>query len=300
MSVKVKIVTQSTKHRCPDSFGEATPPLRTEVTKQETNTILTPTLFNGDLSSLRVLHLQSVRTKLLWRNMVNLTSFTLAHVLPVDVSVRRLLDFFESTPHLHNVLLFHTTPTFGAQNGRLVSLARLKKMQIIGDEPSSLLLDHLLIPVGAELTTQIRFWLPLVETHLPRSLDNLKNLHNFTEISIHLATHNSQIGFTGPNGKVSSVPTAVWSGNIAQPVLESLTKFDTLKTERMEIFCRPPPRGTTYRALLPMENLRHLTISQPKSHYVFISTLDPSLNSSDVMVCPRLEELILSRSDDAF
>jgi len=24
------------KHRCPDSFGEATPPLRTEVTKQKT------------------------------------------------------------------------------------------------------------------------------------------------------------------------------------------------------------------------------------------------------------------------
>jgi len=28
---------QSTKHRCPDSFGEATPPLRTEVTKRETD-----------------------------------------------------------------------------------------------------------------------------------------------------------------------------------------------------------------------------------------------------------------------
>ena len=106
--------------------------------------------------------------------------------------------------------------------------------------------------------------------------------------------------FTGPNGKVSIVPTAVWSGDIAQLVLESLTQFDTSKTERMEIFCRPPPRGTTYRALLPMENLRRLTISRPESHYVFISTLDPSLNSSDVMVCPRLEELILSRSDDAF
>jgi len=30
-------VTQSTKHHCPDSFGEATPPLRTEVTKQKTD-----------------------------------------------------------------------------------------------------------------------------------------------------------------------------------------------------------------------------------------------------------------------
>jgi hypothetical protein len=41
------------------------------------NPVLTPALFNGDLSSLRSLRLESVRTKLPWRNMVNLTSLKL-------------------------------------------------------------------------------------------------------------------------------------------------------------------------------------------------------------------------------
>ena len=41
------------------------------------NPVLTPTLFNGNLSSLRELHLQSVRTKLPWRGMASLTTFVL-------------------------------------------------------------------------------------------------------------------------------------------------------------------------------------------------------------------------------
>ena len=264
------------------------------------NPVLTTTLFDGDLSSLRFLHLQSVRTKLLWRNMANLTSFTLAHLLPADVSLRQLLDFFESAPRLRDIILFRTTPTSGAQNGRLVSLACLKNMEIIGDEPSSLLLDHLVIPVGAELTTQIPFQLPLVGTHLPRSLDSLKNLSNFTEISIRLTEYTSRIGFTGPNGKVSIIPMARWPGNIAQIVLESLTRFDTSKTERLEILCiDPPPRHTACRALRPLKNLRSLTISRPTSHDAFISALNPGLSPSDVLVCSKLEELVLTfRPDD--
>ena len=76
------------------------------------------TLFNGDLSSLRVLCLELVRTELPWRNMVNLTSFTLVGA----VSIRRLLDFFGSVPYLKEVKICSETPTTGAQNGRLVSL----------------------------------------------------------------------------------------------------------------------------------------------------------------------------------
>jgi hypothetical protein len=41
------------------------------------NPVLTPALFNGDLSLLRKLHLESVYTELPWRNMVSLTSFSL-------------------------------------------------------------------------------------------------------------------------------------------------------------------------------------------------------------------------------
>jgi hypothetical protein len=55
------------------------------------NPVLTTTLFNGDLSSLRGLCLHSVRTELPWRNMVNLTSFEL---YDTGMLIRQLLDFF--------------------------------------------------------------------------------------------------------------------------------------------------------------------------------------------------------------
>jgi hypothetical protein len=71
------------------------------------NPVLTPTLFDGDLSSLRTLSLSCVRTELPWRNMVNLRSFSLRYQLSDAVTVRQLLDFFEGTPHLREV---YSTP----------------------------------------------------------------------------------------------------------------------------------------------------------------------------------------------
>ena len=113
------------------------------------NPVLTPTLFSGDPSSLRELYLQSVRTKLPWRGMASLTTFVLVSTSQGEVSVIHLLDFFESAPRLREICLHDATPTFGAQNGRLVSLEHLKRMEIAGEGPSSLLLNHLLIPAGA-------------------------------------------------------------------------------------------------------------------------------------------------------
>jgi len=166
----------------------------------ERNPVLAVALFNGDLSSLRVFYLLSVRTELPWRNMVNLTSFRLCHMLPVDVSIRHLLNFFESAPRLRKIQLHFATPTSGAQDGRLVSLACLKSMIIFGDDPSSLLLNHLLIPIGANLTTQTNVRGSLIEDYLPRSLDNLRNLSDFTKINLRLDEYSPRMRFTGPNG----------------------------------------------------------------------------------------------------
>ena len=89
--------------------------------------------FSGDLSSLRKLHLGYICTKLPWRNMVNLTSFTLKHHSPI--SVRQFLHFFESAPHLQEVDILSTTPIPDARTsrgGRLVPLACLQKMDTSG------------------------------------------------------------------------------------------------------------------------------------------------------------------------
>lgn len=63
------------------------------------------TLFNGDLSPLRQLFLHRIRTALPWRNMVNLTTFTLRFVPPGEISTTQLLDFFENAPNLCKVAI---------------------------------------------------------------------------------------------------------------------------------------------------------------------------------------------------
>jgi hypothetical protein len=253
------------------------------------NPVLTTALFNGDLSPLREFLLWFVRTELPWRNMVNLTSFTLGYTSSGEISIRQLLDFFESAPCLREIKLYDTTPTSGAQNGRLVSLACLENMEIIGDGSPSLFLDHLLIPVGAKLAIRAEV------DHLPRSLDNLRNLSNFTKINLYIDKYCSRVRFTGPNGEVSMVPMA---SNI-DLLLEFLARFDTSKTELLEILrSNPPSRDAPHRALLPMKTLRTLMLYRCENIYTFMDALRPSMSSSEVVVCPKLEELILDPADD--
>ena len=251
------------------------------------NPVLAPSLFNGDLSSLQKLCLECVRTELPWRNMVNLTSFILAHVSPV--SIRRLLDFFEDAPHIREVDLYSGTVISDAQNGRLVSLACLERM-LIDYSLSSPLLDYLLIPVGADLSIEVDP--PPVEGRPPRFFDNLRNLPGFTTIRLHSGAL-TYMEFSGPNGRViMNLMTA--QVDETRLVLKSLAHFDTSKTERLE-FHRSylPPGDPPSWALLPMENLRTLTLSRFRGTGPFIHALDPRMSSLQTVVCPKLEGIVL-------
>ena len=249
-----------------------------------------PSLFNGDLSPLQKLQLECICTELPWRNMVNLMSFKLGRASPV--SVRQLLDFFESAPRLREVdLNSPTSRDGGAQSGRLVLLVCLKRMEISGDSPSSALLDHLVIPAGAELTTRVAF---PIYGHLPRSLDNLMNLSGFTTVQLHIGERYPRIRLSGPNGQVSVVLTLPETGR-SHFVLGSLDQFGTSKTERLEINGGSCPYGNNaYRALLHMKDLRVLTLTRCKYPELFFAdVLDPSKSSSGAVVCPKLEEFVL-------
>jgi len=255
--------------------------------------VLASTLFNGDLSSLRVLFLESIYTKLPWRNMVNLTSFTLSCMMRA-ISVGQLLDFFESAPHLEEVSLYSTIPTAGVQNGRVVSLACLKSMYIADNNPSSVLLDHLLIPVGAKLEIWGDLVSSLIGEHLPRSLDNLKNFSDFTTIQLQPDKYYPHMEFSGPNGQVKIALTNSRS-DLTGLTLGSLAGLDTSKTKRLRIdggyLLSWDP---LYQALLPMKDLRTLTFSRCTNTNIFIHALQPAgTSSSEVMVCPKLEELVL-------
>ena len=256
---------------------------------------INPTLFGGELPSLRVLHLRCIRTELPWRNMANLTSFTLDNVFRLSSGeVSQFLDFFESAPRLRKIHLKSATPTSRAEDGRLVSLACLKKMAIIGGQPS-LLLDHLLIPVGTELRMRVDVVSSRLEGHFPRSLDNLRNLPDFTDIRLYFDRGYSNIRFTGPNGRISVVPP-MQQFDSTSLLLEYLAEFDTATTERLTIITgNPPTTDTVHYALLPMTNLRTLTLSRCKNLSTFIHTLHPGPTSSITVVCPKLEELVLDR-----
>ena len=249
------------------------------------NSVLVPTLFNGDLSSLRVLRLQCIRTELPWRNMINLTSFTLRHTPPENTATRHLLDFFESAPRLREIQLLSATPTSGAQFGRLVSLACLRKMEITGDEPSGHLLDHLLIPVGAELVRRTRSFSGRIEAHLPKSLDNLMNLPNFTQIHLHVdepPARSMWIQFSGPNGQLC----LEGSSRDNYFVIASLTLFDTSNTEQLEIIGNHHlTSGPLFNVFSTMENLRTLTLSRVEGLHHFTTILHN--------LCLKLEELVL-------
>jgi len=256
---------------------------------------LPSTLFNGDLSSLRKLRLETVRTELPWRNMVNLTSFTLSFTPPGAVSVGRLLDFFESAPYLEKIKLHFATPTTSAQNGRLVSLACLKRIHIDGDGPSSssVLLEHLLIPVGAKLEIWVDLPGPLIRDHLPRSLDNLKNFSNFTAIKLPTNEYHPRVSFSGPNGQVD-INLRSFRVDSTDLTLESLREFDTSKIKQLEIDNGNLPSGeSVYQALLLMKDLRTLTLFKCDTPQVFIRALQPAMSSPEVMVCPKLEEVVL-------
>jgi hypothetical protein len=264
--------------------------------------VLSPTLFNGDLSSLRNLQLFSVRTQLPWRNMVNLTWFSLGYVTKPRVSMGQLLDFFESAPYLLDVELFFTIPSSGAQNRRLVSLAHLRKLYILEDSQSpSPLLSHLLIPAGTKMTTELNSPGPLIEDHLPRSLDNLKNLSSFTKVRLHfrhVVHRHISIKLSGPNGQIrmasmsTDAETTGW-------VPQSLAVFDTSKITSLEILNSDPLSEDLHQALLSMDGLRTLRLSLCKDLHSFILALGHDPNSMDPIPCPKLEKLIF-RTEERF
>jgi len=217
--------------------------------------------------------------------MDSLTSLKLVDIWPV--STRQLLDFFESAPHLRNVDLRFETPTSSDQTGRLVSLADLKFMHI-NSGSSSVLLDHLLIPVGADLSAEVEF----PSSDPPRFLDNLRNLPHFTTIESS-GGPNPYMWFSGPNGRVE-LDLITSQGDEISLVLEYLAQFDTSGTERLKIDFDLDDSGyPPCRVLLPMKDLRTLTLENCKSTQNFIHLLDPGKNPSGGVICPKLEEIVI-------
>ena len=262
------------------------------------NRALPITLFDGDLSSLRDLCLYSVRTKLPWRNMVNLTTFALGYASHPEATIGQLLDFFESAPRLLDVELTFAIPTDSNQNGRLVSLARLRKLVFYGFRPPSFLLDHLLIPAGAKMRSDLDIPGPRIEDHLPRSLGNLKNLSGFTKICFRFGDYFTSVKFAGPNGQVC-MGSMCSESDITRSVPQSLALLDTSKTNQLEIIKGDPLSQDLHHAFLPITNLQILILSLCKNVHLLILALSPDPNSTNSIPCPKLKRLVF-RTEERF
>jgi hypothetical protein len=255
-----------------------------------TSPVLTSAFFGGDLSSLRQLCLYSVCTQLPWRNMNNLKSLTLAFVSRSTVSLEEILNFFESAPHLSEVTLFSAAPTLRAQDGRFVSLSHLRRLDISGSQPPSLLLNHLVIPVGAEATISRDPHVSQIDDLLPRSLNNFQNLSNISEIGLEFGSVNTYMRFTGPNGEFCA--TSRLGPDPTHLVTRALERFDTSSTQCLVIEDDDRITNELHEAIRSMTNLRTLNISRCNDSPSFLLDLYLALDSGGEIACPKLEELV--------
>ena len=265
---------------------------------------VTSTIFGGNLSSLRELRLWGVLTSLPWKNMSNLTTLDFHGGSDDNISTTQLLNFFEHAPLLSHIRLIDSLPdSSNAPAERVVSLPHLTWLKVSAGPVHSILLNHLHIPTGASMTLDFEFdgeSSPIMD-YLPITLNNLKNISHITSINL---AFNSGVAMrvNGPSGGLYVVGT--WdSPEIPSPmlnhqILRSLNQLSISTTERLAIsqyhvLAHPKTEDSgAYQVLLPMNNLRTLTLINCHN-MSFILALSPNRNTSNTVVCPELEDLVL-------
>ena len=266
-------------------------------------------LFNGELPSLRELYLCGVITDLAWRNTWNLTVFTLSN--PQDfkgfkLSVTQILDFFESAPFLQRVEFYYPFPNSSdAPPGRIVPLRRLKTLALGTHSPPSVLFNHLHIPTGAALMlcnrTKSEEFSPL--DYLPDKFPNFENLSHITMVNLCLARDTKSVRLGGPSGSLRLVSDlsdarALPSATVDHRVLRSIgpPRLPTIQRLAVAEYTHTPQAGVeecpVFRTLCSLETLRTLVLFYSDT-LPFILALNPEKNSSEIVPCPNLEELII-------
>ena len=267
----------------------------------------TPTLddalFGGNLSLLRTLHLDGVITRLPWKNLSKLTVFKLGYTPKDEISVTRLLDFFENAPHLREITLNNSIPTSSnASPGRVVPLPHLKTLAIDADLAHSILLNHLSIPARASLALRFRFngdKSPL-PNFLPKTARNLKNI---TSINLSFCKMEKFVRLEGPSGELYMFGfhkdwDQAASLVVDRRILRSMDYFVLSRTQSLAVTKYEPPtfseidKSPPYHILCRMANLTTLTLTQC-NNLPFLLALNPCKNPSKLVLCPKLTDLSL-------
>ena len=267
--------------------------------------VLSSGFLDGDLSSLRELSLARVITYLPWKNLSNLTTFDLRHIPADQITVTQLLNFFENAPLLHTITLEDSIPDASdVPPGQIVSLLRLKNLEITAQPAHSILLDHLSIPSGALVVLEFQFSgdTPIIPGYLPRPTENIKTLTCVTTISLLFNAAEKFLRLDGPEGGIYVFGHRDIGGN-APPhavdcqILRSLDQSILSTTKRLAISKLRLPilranKSQAFQTLSSMNDLRTLTLNKCQN-LPFILALNPTRTPSNLVVCPKLEELAL-------
>ena len=277
--------------------------LKLQVDDVDSRTTVRDTLFDGDFSSLRELRLSGILTYLPWKNLSNLTKFSFRHV-PNWLTVTQFLDFFEQAPRLREIALQDSLPhSSNAPAERVVLLPHLSLLDILAEPSPSTLLNHLHIPTGAWVTLGFQFTDRILD-YLPRSLDNLNNISHITYINLDF-DFGMDAYFEGPSGGFNAIGTLP-DYRLASPVddhlLLSINKLPISTTETLRIKWLETPanpgveKSAAYQMLLLMNGLRTLVLVNCLNLPLAFA-LNPGCNTSNTVVCPKLEKLFLCDPD---
>ena len=267
--------------------------------------VLEDDFLNGNLSSLRKLTLDGVATGLPWGNLANLRVFTIRFATP-ELGITQLLDFFESAPLLDTINLAYPIPiSSDAPPNRIVPLPHLKTLRVSTDSAHTVLLNHLSIPIGASVTQEFSYSddrFPLAD-YLPKSVVNLGNLSQVTTINFSFRWRDKFLRLAGPNGEHRIL--AFWDNWTSSPLAVNKSILDSIDPRILSTI-----RGLSFtdcdlsrdltetngypvfETLSLTENLRKLVVSNCNI-LPFIHSLDPARNSSESLLCPHLEEILV-------
>ena len=270
--------------------------------------------FNGELPSLREFSLSGVVTDLGWRNMKNLTAFTLSNPEAYDVhevTVTQILDFFESAPSLRHVEIKNPIPdSSDAPLWRIVSLPHLKTFSLSTFTSPSILLNHFHIPPGASLmawdSVKSEEFSPL--DYLPDKSPNFENLSHIDVVNLYFKPGVKSVLLGGPSGILFLVcymkdHQTVSSVTVGHRILRSIgpPRLPTIRKIEVSKYAHPPQARVegcpVFQALSSINTLRTLILSDCNP-LPFILALNPEKNSSALVPCPNLEELVIYPSLD--
>ena len=189
---------------------------------------------------------------------------------------------------------------------RTVFLPHLNDLVVLADQAHSIVLNHLRIPMGASISQYFNFGgtkSSLVE-YLPEASTNLMNLSHVNTVNLLFDSEEKFVELNWPSGSLrvfghwKDWVTASWFV-MDREILRSLSPPipSTVRKLYISRYGHPDPAEgydcPIFQTLSSMTNLQTLKLSECNNQ-PFILALDPEGSEAKLVLCPDLENLVLS------